>query len=91
MLYCISSEQQLESEMNERIRELAVQILPNEKEFHQGDPKEWGYFFTGEELEKFAELLIQECTIALENNKANLSIDSYTDAIWEINEHFGLE
>ena len=44
--------------MNERIRELADQILPNEKEFHQGDPKEWGYFFTGEELEKFAELLI---------------------------------
>ncbi len=46
--------------MNERIRELADQILPNEKEFHQGDPKEWGYFFTGEELEKFAELLVSE-------------------------------
>ena len=47
--------------MNERIRELADQILPNEKEFHQGDPKEWGYFFSGEELEKFAELIVREC------------------------------
>jgi hypothetical protein len=44
--------------MNERIRELADQILPNEKEFHQGDPKDWGYFFTGEELGKFTELLV---------------------------------
>ena len=41
--------------MNERIRELADQILPNEKEFHQGDPREWGYFFSGEELERFAD------------------------------------
>jgi len=49
--------------MNERIRELAEQILPNEKEFHQGDPTEWGYFFTGEELEKFALLVVQECAM----------------------------
>ncbi len=47
--------------MNERIRELADQILPNEKEFHQGDPKDWGYFFSGEELEKFADLIAKEC------------------------------
>ena len=47
--------------MNERIQELADQILPNEKEFHQGNPKEWGYFFSGDELEKFAELIVQEC------------------------------
>ena len=47
--------------MNKRIQELADQILPNEKEFHQGDPKEWGYFFSGEELEKFAELIVREC------------------------------
>jgi hypothetical protein len=48
--------------MNERIRDLADQILPNEKEFHKGDPKDWGYFFTGEELEKFAELIVRECS-----------------------------
>ena len=45
--------------MNERIQELADQILPNEKEFHQGDPRKWGYFFSGEELEKFAGLIKQ--------------------------------
>ena len=47
--------------MNKRIREIADQILPNEKEFHQGNPKEWGYFFSGDELEKFAELIVREC------------------------------
>lgn len=54
--------------MNERIRELADQILPNEKEFHQGDPKDWGYFFSGEELEKFAELIARECVDILSQN-----------------------
>ena len=46
--------------MNERIKELADQILPNEREFNKGDPKDWGYFFSWEELEKFAELIIKE-------------------------------
>ena len=54
--------------MNERIREIADQILPNEKEFHQGNPKEWGYFFSGDELEKFAELIVGECTKILADN-----------------------
>jgi len=74
--------------MNERIRELAVQILPNEKEFHQGDPKEWGYFFTGEELEKFAELIVKECAHITEVNQAE-------NMGWNIGEilkeHFGVE
>jgi hypothetical protein len=47
--------------MNERIKELVDQILPNEKEWHKGDPKDWGYFFSGDELEKFAELIVREC------------------------------
>jgi len=47
--------------MNERIRQLADQILLSEKEWHKGDPKDWGYFFSGDELEKFAELIICEC------------------------------
>ena len=41
--------------------------------------------------EKFAELIIRECIIALETNKANLTMDAYSDAIWEIKEHFGVE
>ena len=49
--------------MNKRIKELVDQILPNEKEWHKGDPKDWGYFFSGEELEKLAELIVRECAI----------------------------
>ena len=41
--------------------------------------------------QKFAELIIKECIIALEINKANLTMDAYSDAIWEIKEHFGVE
>jgi len=47
--------------MNPRIRELADQILPNEREWHRGDPDIWGYFFSGDELEKFAGLIVREC------------------------------
>jgi hypothetical protein len=89
VLYCISSEQQLESEMNERIRELADQILPNEKEFHQGDPKEWGYFFTGEELEKFAELIVRECIDTVLD--CTVEYSTRPQIADELREHFGVE
>lgn len=72
--------------MNERIKELVDQILPNEKEWHKGDPKDWGYFFSGNELEKFAELLIQKC--------ADIG-ERYADGNYEVRNqiliHFGLE
>ena len=72
--------------MNKRIKELVNQILPNEKEWHKGDPKDWGYFFSGDELEKFAELLIQKC--------ADIG-ERYADGNYEIRNqiliHFGLE
>lgn len=68
--------------MNERIRELADQVLPNEKEFHKGNPKDWGYFFSGEELEKFAELIVRECY--------NISLKS-GHPISELKKHFGVE
>jgi hypothetical protein len=86
--------------MNERIRELADQILPNEKEFHQGDPTEWGYFFTGEELEKFAELIVRECEKVIRAEIAVTDIDGEAERAWEmgmecgvglIKEHFGVE
>jgi len=80
--------------MNQRIRELVDQILPNEKEWHKGDPKDWGYFFSGDELEKFAELLIRKC--------AQVSEDDITDGdaccsntayriSRQIKKHFGVE
>ena len=81
--------------MNERIRELAEQILPNEKEFHQGDPTEWGYFFTGEELEKFAELIVRECSaICIEVSNMNRIGDTVYEGdvcSAKIKENFGVE
>ena len=68
--------------MNERIKELMIE---------SGSTGTYQVWFTRNEVHKLAELLIQECTIALENNKANVYIDSYIDAILVINEHFGLE
>ena len=75
--------------MNERIRELADQILPNEKEFHQGDPKEWGYFFTGEELEKFAELIVRECIDTVLD--CTVEYSTRPQIADELREHFGVE
>jgi hypothetical protein len=82
--------------MNERIRELADQILPNEKEFHQGDPKEWGYFFTGEELEKFAELIVRECIKAASDPGDRWIVgdtwhDGVRSCVWSIQDQFDLD
>jgi hypothetical protein len=73
--------------MNKRIKELADQILPNEKEWHKGDPKDWGYFFSGDELEKFAELIVRECSIICKES-------GYVPAVLvseDILLHFGVE
>jgi len=70
--------------MNERILELADQILPNEKEFHKGDPKEWGYFFSGDELEKFAELIVRECAgiySKIDHGNLHMGTDDYLEAL----------
>lgn len=69
--------------MNERIRELSDQVLPNEKEFHKGDPKDWGYFFSGDELEKFAELIVaaerEACALVCEQVTAAWSEIEYNE------------
>jgi len=82
--------------MNQRIRELVNQILPNEKEWHKGDPKDWGYFFSGEELEKFAELIVGECilTIQMGITRDGHNTEKYLRSmkhIKQIKEHFGVE
>ena len=80
--------------MNERIREIADQILPNEKEFHQGNPKEWGYFFSGDELEKFAELIVRECADIAKKVDGDESDDYQSGRTWagiDVLKHFGVE
>jgi hypothetical protein len=74
--------------MNERIKELVDQILPNEKEWHKGDPKDWGYFFSGDELEKFAELIVRECARVYWNIDDGEIHGEYVKAL---KEHFGVE
>ena len=69
--------------MNERIKELAREagLLAYNPE---GPPTK---------LEKFAELIVQECISALEE-KIHRSIDNEGDEIWAdliLKEHFGVE
>ncbi len=71
--------------MNERIKELVDQILPNEKEWHKGDPKDWGYFFSGDELEKFAELIVKETMQVVANQ---LPSNQYLDVAHAVIEHY---
>ena len=80
--------------MNQRIRLLADQILPNEKEFHQGNPKEWGYFFSGDELEKFAELIVRECADIAKKVDGVEGGDYKSGRTWagiDVLKHFGVE
>ena len=79
--------------MNERIRELADQILPNEKEFHQGDPKDWGYFFSRDELEKFAELIVKECVSLFDGTQEmkTVGVLTHNQVVGQIKQHFGVE
>ena len=88
--------------MNKRIIELADQILPNEKEFHKGDPNEWGFFFSGKELENFAELIVRECVeqgILVQSQTVTNGSEEYVAGramgievyMNQIRKHFGVE
>lgn len=76
--------------MNARIKEITEQVEKyiSTTNFEGMSEDEMTY----EEIfnKKFAELIINDCINALQNNKANLTIDSYSDAIWEIKDHFGV-
>jgi len=80
--------------MNERIKELVDQILPNEKEWHKGDPKDWGYFFSGDELKKFAELIVTDAIGVLQKrfmgdlNREDMEVRR---CIEDLKKHFGVE
>jgi hypothetical protein len=47
--------------MNNRIFEIANQVLPREDDLIEGDPKVYAYFFSSHELVQFAELIVKEC------------------------------
>lgn len=68
-----------EFELRDRIRT----VLMNSLNQHHYSKME-------DELAAVIKEIVAECVKALENNKYNLTIDSYCDAIEEIQEHFGV-
>ena len=82
--------------MNERIRELAEQqagailmdlIMPD-----SGMPErvKWNVGITSEHLEKFAELIVQECANLFDKDEMELTLTERTIHN-TIKEHFGVE
>jgi hypothetical protein len=87
--------------MNERIRELAEQIVCFEQDMDGSmEPNEDGQWIRVDELEKFAELLIKECheTIKKDMELAQIQLLPLDFGMYAngrlrriIKEHFGVE
>lgn len=79
--------------MNKRARQLAKPNLEKEWYSKYGESvQEDHYFFTPEDLDEFAQLIIQECMNKIENEASQ-----YAEPVWavelinDIKEHFGVE
>ncbi len=79
--------------MNERARQLAKPNLEKEWYSKYGESvQEDHYFFTPEDLDEFAQLIIQECMNKIENEASQ-----YAEPVWavelinDIKDHFGVE
>jgi predicted transcriptional regulator len=88
--------------MNERIKELAEQALPNIKYWNDELTKEIeapkNRAVTVDELEKFAEIIVRECLLCCERTISDPvpeSVDTFEQGgihcMDEIKEHFGVE
>ena len=72
--------------MNERIRELAEQA--GAKSFSEPPMRAvTGYSMSFEQMEKFAELIIQEC---IELSKQELAFNAFERMLNKYKEHFGV-
>ena len=86
--------------MNKRIKELAEQagfMLWGKETWNPGDVVDWSARYD-EELEKFAELIVQECLGCCEHvisDPVPKSVDTWLNGgeqcIQEIKEHFGIK
>jgi len=72
--------------MNDRIFELANQVLPREDRLIEGDPKVYAYFFSSHELQQFAHLLVNKCAMI-----GNYAHDGGEYPGPMIKEYFGVE
>lgn len=78
--------------MNERIRELALQVGAVQHVLAMG--RHDGVLFTETELEKFAELIVKECIDIAKDVNRNPYLDEHHHArqiIKNITKHFGVE
>jgi hypothetical protein len=69
--------------MNEHIKQLALQALK-----HPDNDNDGLTVFDNDELEKFAELIVQECAKVL---KENWTMGGSAPTISAIKQHFGVE
>ena len=76
--------------MNEKIRELAEQAGMGYGNLSTGNGDNWIVAGKPEELEKFAELIVQECIEVVEKQKAKMSYGP-TFVIADIKQHFGVK
>ena len=76
--------------MNDRIRELAQQAGLSHMPSNYSDMADL-YKGADFELEKFAELIVKECIKVLDTNNAGLTLDAKWDAIYEIEQYFGVD
>jgi hypothetical protein len=75
--------------MNERIQKLAVEAGLKIESLMTNPPKPFQILGSTEQFEKFAELIVQECAKACEEN-SYLALNGWQRAK-QIKEHFGVE
>jgi hypothetical protein len=91
----------MESEMNERIKELMVRLVPDAFMtykgylYHSSDPKVFEHsdpepLYTKQELVKFAELIVRECAKAADEGLAQVTMKVEWPS-YHILKHFGVE
>ena len=73
--------------MNERIRELAIEVMRSDPEPHLTTEL---YSFTKSEFQKFSELLIRECLFIIDDERKPDMVNR-TELWKQIKQHFGVE
>jgi hypothetical protein len=77
--------------MNERVKQLVKEQLSSCE--YAGKESHW-YEFDDAELQKFAELIVEECRYVIDCNKGSDQNPAWNQALWEtsekIKQHFGV-
>jgi len=77
--------------MNENVRKLAEQSGLKVESWMTNPPKPFQILGTTEQFEKFAELLVKECTSFCQNH-GDMEMDGYGDYfVSNIEDHFGVK